>query len=104
MRGVEGPDRKKALTVGRKTRIGRVIPAGGGKAKRLTSDLSFGGAAVLMPDGKYIVCPFQRGGSMTLWRVSISGGEPEPILSGAGQDREPDISRDGSEIYRPRGA
>ncbi|MGI8545469.1 MAG: protein kinase domain-containing protein, partial [Aridibacter sp.] len=75
------------------------IPAAGGKAKRLTSDLNFGGAAVWMPDGKHIVFPSQRGGSLTLWRVSVDGGgELAPVLSGAGEDTEPDISRDGRKL------
>ncbi len=75
-----------------------IIPAAGGEAKRLTSDLNFGGAAGWMPDGNHIVFPSQRGGSLTLWRVAVDGGEPEPVLSGAGEDAEPDISRDGNKL------
>lgn len=76
-----------------------IVPSAGGEAKRLTSDLSFGGAPAWMPDGKHIIFPSQRGGSMTLWRVAVEGNkEPEPVLSGAGEDTSPEISRDGSKL------
>jgi eukaryotic-like serine/threonine-protein kinase len=55
-----------------------VIPSSGGQARRLTFDVTHGGAPTWTPDGKYVVCPSHRGGSMTLWKVPISGGEPEP--------------------------
>lgn len=75
-----------------------VIPSGGGTARRLTSDVIFGGAPVWMPDGQYLVFPSQRGGSLTLWRVARDGGEPEPVLRGAGEDTEPAIARDGGKL------
>ena len=75
------------------------IPAAGGEAKRLTNDATFGGAAVFMPDGESIIFPSRRGGSMTLWRVSIKGGEePEPVLNSAGEDFEPQISFDAGKL------
>ncbi len=75
-----------------------VIPAIGGEARRLTFDVIFGGAPVWMPDGKQLVFPSQRAGSLTLWRIARDGGEPEPVLRGAGEDSEPAIARDGSKL------
>lgn len=75
-----------------------VIPAEGGTAKRLTFDMTYGGAVRWMPDGKNIIFPSRRGGSLTLWSVPVDGGEPEPVLKGAGEDTEPDISLDGKKL------
>ncbi len=75
-----------------------LIPAEGGQAKRLTSDRIFGGAAAWMPSGTHIIFPSKRGGSMTLWKISAEGGQPEPVLSSPGEDTEPTVSRDGRKL------
>jgi len=75
-----------------------VIPTEGGQARRLTFDDSFGGAPAWTPDGRFIVFPSQRAGSLTLWKVPAVGGEPEPILVGTGEDTDPEISRDGRRL------
>jgi Tol biopolymer transport system component len=75
-----------------------VLPAGGGQARRLTFDDSFGGTPAWTPDGGFIVFPSQRAGSLTLWKVPALGGEPEPILVGTGEDTDPEISRDGRRL------
>jgi Tol biopolymer transport system component len=52
-----------------------------------------------MPDGDFIIFPSQRAGSMTLWRIAPEGGlPPEPVLTSAGEDTEPEISRDGRKL------
>jgi Tol biopolymer transport system component len=60
-------------------------PVAGGEARRLTSD----GKAILglawTADGRSVVFSSNRAGLPTLWRVPISGGEPQP-LAGIGQD------------------
>jgi len=75
-----------------------VVPAEGGQARRLTFDDSFGGAPAWTPDGRFIVFPSQRAGSLTLWRVPAVGGEAEPILVSTGEDTDPEISRDGRRL------
>ncbi len=75
-----------------------IIPAEGGTARQHTFDMTYGGAVRWMPDGKTIIFPSRRGGSLTLWSVPVDGGEPEPVLKGAGEDTEPDISHDGKKL------
>ncbi len=75
-----------------------VIPSTGGQARRLTFDVIHGGAPTWTPDGKYIICPSQRAGSKTLWKVPVAGGKPEPVLLSAGEDVDPEISRDGRKL------
>ncbi len=75
-----------------------VVRAIGGQARRLTSDVILSGAPVWTPDGRWIVFPSKRSGSTTLWRVAAAGGAPEAVTTGAGEDSEPDISRDGRQL------
>jgi Tol biopolymer transport system component len=57
----------------------------GGEARRLTSDGKIIFGLAWTADGRSIVYSSNRGGLFTLWRVPISGGEPQP-LAGIGQD------------------
>jgi serine/threonine protein kinase len=75
-----------------------VIPVSGGEARRLTFDHIFGGAPAWTPDGQFIIFPSRRAGSMTLWKVPATGGPPESVLMSAGEDTEPEISRDGRKL------
>jgi eukaryotic-like serine/threonine-protein kinase len=75
-----------------------VVPVSGGEARRLTDDTIFGGGPAWTPDGRFIIFPSQRAGSMTLWRIRADGGQPEPVLISAGEDTEPDISHDGRKL------
>jgi len=92
------PDGKSiALFLGEEGRFGDywVIPSEGGEARRLTTDFEEGGAPAWMPDGKWLVFPSARRGSMNLWRVSASGGPPTPVTTGPGDDLDPVVSPDG---------
>jgi Tol biopolymer transport system component len=60
-------------------------PVAGGEARRLTSDGKIIGGLAWTADGRSIVYSANRAGLFILWRVPISGGEPEP-LAGIGQD------------------
>jgi Tol biopolymer transport system component len=75
-----------------------IIPSTGAQARQLTFDDYFGGTPVWTPDGRYLIFSSRRRGSMTLWRVAVSGGEPEPVTQGAGEDTDPEISRDGRKL------
>jgi serine/threonine protein kinase len=62
-----------------------VVPASGGQPRRLTSDRRFLFGLAWTADGKDIVFSSNRGGLFRLWRISASGGNPEP-LNVAGED------------------
>jgi eukaryotic-like serine/threonine-protein kinase len=72
-----------------------IIRASGGVPRRLTFDVTFGGGAVFARDGRSVIVSSGRAGSQTLWRVPTSGGAPEPVTTGAGEDFEPELSTDG---------
>lgn len=75
-----------------------VVPSKGGQARQLTFDSNLGGTPAWTADGKFIVFSSVRGGSRTLWKVAAAGGAPEPVLASAGEDTEPEISRDGRQL------
>jgi Tol biopolymer transport system component len=92
------PDGKSiAVFLGEEGRYGDywVIPSEGGEARRLTTDFEEGGAPAWTPDGKWLVFPSARRGSMNLWRVSASGGPPTPVTTGPGDDLDPVVAPDG---------
>ena len=89
-----------------------LLPVAGGVARRLTFDVAQGSSPAWTPDGRFVVFSSKRAGSMTLWKVPASGGSVEPVLVSAGEDTDPEISRDGSKLiythvrhtYRPDGS
>ena len=92
------PDGKSiAAFLGEEGRYGDywVVPVDGGEARRLTMDVDEGGPPAWTPDGKYLVFPSARRGSLNLWRVSTSGGPPMPVTTGPGDDLDPVVSPDG---------
>ena len=50
------------------------------------------------PDGRTIVFSSARGGGRNLWRIAATGGTPQPVTTGAGDDDESAISRDGTKL------
>lgn len=70
---------------------------GSASPRRLTDDLREGGSPVWTADDR-IIFSSARGGSRTLWQVPSGGGEPAPLTTGAGEDDEPDLSRDGGTL------
>jgi Tol biopolymer transport system component len=74
-----------------------VIPSRGGQTRQLTFDNHLGGGLVWKNDG-YIVFSSQRRGSKTLWKIPESGGTPQPMTVGAGEDTSPEISHDGTTL------
>ena len=75
-----------------------VIQASGGKPRRLTFDLSIGGTPAWTPDSQFVIFSSARSGGRTLWRIAGDGGDPVPVTTGAGEDREPAVSRDGRSL------
>jgi serine/threonine protein kinase len=74
------------------------ISSKGGDARRLTFDVAAGRSPIWTPDGRFVVFSSQRSGSMTIWKVAAAGGTPEPVLLGAGEDSDPELSRDGQKL------
>ncbi len=75
-----------------------VASVAGGEPRRLTFDNRLIYGLTWTSDGKEIVFSSNRGGLDSLWRVSVSGGAPEP-LSAVGEDSfEPSISRQGNRL------
>jgi Tol biopolymer transport system component len=72
-----------------------IVPTEGGDARRLTNDFAEGGAPAWTPDGKFLVFPSARAGSVNLWRVAVSGGIPEALTTGPGDDFDPVVAPDG---------
>jgi eukaryotic-like serine/threonine-protein kinase len=75
-----------------------VIPSAGGQSRQLTFDDHFGGTPVWTSDGRSIVFSSLRGGSRTLWKVAAAGGKPEAVLVSPGEDTDPELSRDDTEL------
>lgn len=65
--------------------------------RRLTSDLREGGSPLWTRDDR-IIFSSARAGSRTLWQVPATGGAPAPLTTGAGEDDEPELSRDGRRL------
>ena len=75
-----------------------VVPVAGGEPRRLTFDRQRIAGLAWTSDGKGIVFSSNRGGLFSLWRISASGGAPEP-LSAVGEDAfAPAISRQGNRL------
>ena len=75
-----------------------IVPSSGGSPRRLTFDDAEGGTPAWTPDGQFVIFSSKRTGSHTLWRIRVGGGEVEPMTSGAGEDRDPQISFDGRRL------
>ena len=77
-----------------------LVPAGGREPRRIT----YGEPLIIgfdwTPDGAYIVFCSGRysGNSGRLWKVSISGGQPEPLTVGASGAYQPSLSRAGRRL------
>ena len=57
-----------------------VVPTAGGTPKRLTFDnAQVGSPASWTPDGRELVFSSMRGGTLSLWRMSVRGGSPQPV-------------------------
>ena len=89
-----------AVFLGEEGRYGDywVMPSAGGTPRRLTTDFQEGGAPTWTPDGKFLVFPSARAGSINLWRVSVAGGVPEALTTGPGDDLDPVVAPDGRTV------
>jgi serine/threonine protein kinase len=75
-----------------------VARVAGGEPRRLTFDNRGIQGLTWTSDSTEIIFSYNRGGLYGLWRVSVSGGAPEP-LSAVGEDSfQPSISRQGNRL------
>ena len=72
------------------------VPAGGGDVKRVAGDNRSIDGLAWMPDGAEIVYSTRRlGRPEELWRVSASGGTPQPVTEAGENAYSPAVSRAG---------
>jgi len=75
-----------------------VVPVGGGRPRRVTSDGRSLNGLAWTADGREIVFASNRGGLWRLWRVPPSGGTPEPVNGGGEGAGAPAISPRGNRL------
>ncbi|HET9180305.1 MAG TPA: protein kinase [Terriglobia bacterium] len=69
-----------------------------GKTRFLTRDRSMERSPAWSPDGRSIYFASNRGGTVNIWKIAVTGGEPNQITAGEGDDADLDISKDGKKI------
>jgi Tol biopolymer transport system component len=72
-----------------------VLPAAGGRARRLTDDLQDSTLPVWSPDSRRIAFQSYRDGNFHLYVIDAGGGRPRQLTSGPFDHREPAFSPDG---------
>ncbi|MBB3982640.1 Tol biopolymer transport system component [Sphingobium fontiphilum] len=75
-----------------------IIPAAGGKAKRITDYFNDARQPVWAPDGSRLVYFGYRDGGYDLWSIRPDGSEMKKLTEGAYDDREPVFSPDGNTL------
>jgi Tol biopolymer transport system component len=75
-----------------------LMPASGGEPRRLTFDKQEIQGLAWTRDGRSIVFSSARGGTPRLWRIAVSGGEPELLEVGGDNASYPAISRQGQRL------
>jgi len=70
-----------------------IVPVSGGDARRLTFENRALTGADWTPDGKGLVFSSSRAGLFSLWRLSISGGEPRLVGGGGSKMKHPSAAR-----------
>lgn len=69
-----------------------------GKTRELTNDGALALSPVWSSDGSFIYFASSRGGTMNVWKIAATGGRPEQITAGQGDDAELDLSADGKKL------
>lgn len=72
-----------------------VVPAAGGKARRLTTAHETDRHPVWSPAGSHVYFHSMRDGNTALWRVRVRDGRAERLTPGSGPEAQPSVSRDG---------
>jgi Tol biopolymer transport system component len=72
-----------------------LVPARGGRARKLTDDDPNDYCPVWSPDGRHIYFCSTREGTTAIWRIRTGGGAPERVTTGSSSERNPSLSGDG---------
>lgn len=81
-----------------------VMPAAGGRAKRLTYDnRPIMGPPTWTPDSREIIFSSDRGVATGLWRVSATGSAPRPVAGPVGEATWPSIPAKGNTLVYEQG-
>jgi Tol biopolymer transport system component/DNA-binding winged helix-turn-helix (wHTH) protein len=76
-----------------------LVPVSGGPEKKLTSDNRSVIGVSWTPDGKHVVFSSNRaGGGYTLWKISVTDGNLEPVAIGGENALNPTIARSGNRL------
>ncbi|HUD92913.1 MAG TPA: hypothetical protein VMR39_15160, partial [Sphingobium sp.] len=75
-----------------------IIPAKGGKAKRMTDYFNDARQPVWSPDGSRLVYFAYRDGNYDLWTIRPDGSDMKKLTDGVYDDRDPAFSPDGKSI------
>ena len=75
-----------------------VVDLESGKVRWLTHDEALALSPAWAPDSGSIYFASSRGGTMNIWKIAATGGEPEQITAGQGDDAQLDVSADGKRI------
>lgn len=78
------------------------IPQGAPMSSAAAEPLTTGHQSIegmaLSPDGRWLAFDSDRAGHQAIYRVALSGGDPEPLSADSGDDFEPSWSPDGHEL------
>ncbi len=80
-----------------------VVSAAGGPARPLTSDYDLDFDPVWSHKSPYIYFSSYRGGTLAIWRVRFSGGQPERVTMGTGPESHPSLPWDSSCLVHANG-
>jgi eukaryotic-like serine/threonine-protein kinase len=72
-----------------------VVPARGGKARRLNTQAMAATAPAWSSDGRFVYYSLLSSGQFTLWRMPLSGGTAERVTASTEFQRAPSVSADG---------
>ena len=75
-----------------------VAPVGGGKPRALTTLHTIMSRVAWTPDGRELVFSSSHQALSTLWKVPLSGGDPEPLSIAANDAAQPTIALHGNRL------
>jgi Tol biopolymer transport system component len=75
-----------------------IVNLDSGKVRELTNDDALMLSPAWSGDGRFIYFASSRSGTLNIWKIAQSGGEPEQITAGQGDDVQLDVSADGRRI------
>jgi Tol biopolymer transport system component/serine/threonine protein kinase len=75
-----------------------IVPAAGGRSRRLTEGNTGDRWPSWSPDGRHLYFSSMRDGTLALWRMPTGGGPAVRLTLGTGPELEPRVSRDGERL------